>query len=68
MALTRRLGFARLDCGCLTSRYHESAIKRDVSYVEEKGFGCRCADHQRHQFVSSSRRRLGRPLTAATAS
>jgi len=49
--LTRLLGFIRLDCGCLASRYRDGSFARDVSYVEDRGAACRHADHQRHQVV-----------------
>ena len=52
MPLFRLLGFARLGCGCLVGHYHEPSIDRDIDYVEEKGFGCTCAEHQRNQPVS----------------
>ena len=59
--LTRLLGFVRLDCGCLASRYRDSVHARDVRYVEDRGAACRHADHQRHQVVLAH-------VNAATAS
>ena len=54
--LTRLLGFTRLECGCLASRYRDKALGRDVSYVEDRGAGCRHPDHRRQQAVISRMR------------
>lgn len=51
MPLFRLVGFATLDCGCLVGRYREMAVDREVDYIEEKGGGCGCAEHQRNQLV-----------------
>ena len=55
MPLLNLLGFARLWCGCLVARYRGQPTGRDVDYVEERGYGCVCADH-----------RLNQPLPAAS--
>ena len=47
-------GFARLECGCLVSLYHQTAIDRDVQYVEERGTGCHCADHRRNYTLTAA--------------
>ena len=49
MPLLNLLGFARLGCGCLVARYRGQPTGRDVDYVEERGYGCVCADHRLNQ-------------------
>ena len=49
MPLLNLLGFARLWCGCLVARYRGQPTGRDVDYVEERGYGCVCADHRLNQ-------------------
>ena len=65
--LTRLLGFTRLDCGCLASRYRDGALERDVRYVEDRGAGCRHPDHQRHQVMISQLRPSATPPRAPAA-
>lgn len=55
MSLVRLLGFRTLACGCVSGRYWEIGVKREVQYIEEKGAGCPEAGHQRNQPVSPAR-------------
>jgi hypothetical protein len=55
MNLVRLLGFTTLACGCVSGRYREVGSDREVTYIEEKGNGCRHASHQRNQPLSASR-------------
>ena len=55
MSLVRLLGFTTLNCGCVSGRYHEVGTSRDITYIEEKGGGCRHSGHQRNQPVSPDR-------------
>lgn len=55
MSLVRLLGFRTLACGCVTGRYWEIGVSREVQYVEEKGADCPQAGHQRNQPISSDR-------------
>ena len=41
MSVVRLLGFATLGCGCVVGRYRDVNTSREVTYVEEKGQGCR---------------------------
>ena len=55
MSLVRLLGFTTLACGCVSGRYWEIGIKREVQYIEEKGATCAEASHQRNQPVRAAR-------------
>ena len=55
MSLVRLLGFTTLNCGCVSGRYREVGTDREVTYIEEKGNGCRLTSHQRNQPLSASR-------------
>jgi hypothetical protein len=55
MSLVRLLGFRTLACGCVSGRYLEIGVKREVQYIEEKGVSCAEAGHQRNQPVSPDR-------------
>jgi hypothetical protein len=55
MSLVRLLGFKTLQCGCLSGRYWEIGVNREVRYIEEKGAACAHASHQRNQPISPDR-------------
>jgi hypothetical protein len=55
MSLVRLLGFRTLACGCVSGRYLEIGVEREVQYIEEKGAGCAETAHQRNQPVSPDR-------------
>ena len=55
MSLVRLLGFKTLACGCVSGRYLEIGVRREVQYIEEKGPACAEAHHQRNQPVSADR-------------
>lgn len=55
MSLVRLLGFTTLACGCVSGRYLEIGVRREVQYIEEKGATCAEAGHQRNQPVSPAR-------------
>lgn len=55
MSLVRLLGFKTLACGCVSGRYWEIGMNREVSYIEEKGSACPQVAHQRNQPVSPER-------------
>ena len=55
MPLFRLLGFTRLACGCLVARYREATANRTVSYVEDKGAGCTCIDHEHNHLALTDR-------------
>lgn len=66
MSLVRLLGFKTLACGCVSGRYLEIGLPREVQYIEEKGATCREPGHQRNQPVSPSR--VAHGFTAMRAS
>lgn len=53
MSVVRLLGFTTLACGCVTGRYREVATNREITYVEEKGSGCRHHAHRRNHTLAS---------------
>jgi hypothetical protein len=55
MSLVRLLGFTTLPCGCVSGRYLEIGVRREVQYIEEKGAACAEAGHQRNQPVRPAR-------------
>jgi hypothetical protein len=55
MSLVRLLGFRTLACGCVSGRYLEIGVNREVQYVEEKGATCGQSGHQRNQPLSPER-------------
>jgi len=55
MSLVRLLGFKTLTCGCVSGRYWEIGVNREVQYIEEKGATCAEVGHQRNQPVSAAR-------------
>jgi hypothetical protein len=55
MSLVRLLGFKTLACGCVSGRYLEIGVTREVQYIEEKGAMCAEVGHQRNQPVSPAR-------------
>lgn len=55
MSLVRLLGFTTLACGCVSGRYLEIGVRREVQYIEEKGAACSEGGHQRNQLVSPAR-------------
>ena len=55
MSLVRLLGFKTLTCGCVSGRYLEIGVNREVQYIEEKGATCGQSGHQRNQPVSPER-------------
>jgi len=55
MSLVRLLGFKTLACGCVSGRYLEIGVNREVQYIEEKGATCGQSGHQRNQPVSPER-------------
>ena len=55
MSLVRLLGFKTLICGCVSGRYLEIGVNREVQYIEEKGATCGQTGHQRNQPVSPER-------------
>jgi hypothetical protein len=66
MSLVRLLGFRTLTCGCVSGRYWEIGVKREVQYIEEKGAACAQAGHQRNQPVSPDRVAHGFRATRAS--
>ena len=54
-SLVRLLGFSTLECGCVVGKYREVATSREVSYIEEKGVGCRSHGHRRNHTISAER-------------
>lgn len=55
MSLVRLLGFTTLSCGCVSGRYLEIGVRREVHYIEEKGAACTEVAHQRNQPVRAAR-------------
>lgn len=66
MSLVRLLGFRTLQCGCVSGRYWEIAVNREVHYIEEKGAACLQTAHQRNQPVSPARVAHGFNATRAS--
>ena len=55
MSLVRLLGYKTLQCGCVSGRYLEIGVNREVHYVEEKGAACPQPAPQRTQPLSPDR-------------
>ena len=55
MSLVKLLGFRPLPCGCLSGRYLEIGLNREVQYIEEKGQACPDDTHQRNQPLRTTR-------------
>ncbi|ODS53183.1 MAG: hypothetical protein ABS36_14740 [Acidobacteria bacterium SCN 69-37] len=66
MSLVRLLGFRTLTCGCVSGRYWEIAVRREVQYIEEKGVSCADIGHQRNQPISPARAAHGFGATRAS--
>lgn len=66
MSLVRLLGFKTLQCGCVSGRYWEIGVNREVRYIEEKGTSCLEGAHQRNQPVSPDRVARGFKITRAS--
>lgn len=66
MSLVRLLGFRTLQCGCVSGRYWEIGVNREVRYIEEKGAACGQAAHQRNQPISPDRVARGFNITRAS--
>lgn len=66
MSLVRLLGFKTLQCGCVSGRYLEIGVTREVHYIEEKGAACLHSVHQRNQPISPDRVARGFNITRAS--